>query len=260
MGTTTVQGDLWGAAAEEWAELNEPASAPIYEAAFDAAGVARGTRLLDVGCGAGYALQLAAERGAVVTGLDASPGLLAVARRRVPDADLAQGDLESLPYDDDSFDAVTAFNAVQYAADHTAALREVRRVAVPGARVAVATWGGPERCDMRVLLAAIGSLLPPPPPGAAGPFALAAPGALEALVESAGLTAERAIAVPVSFTFLDLDAAVRGSLASGPARAAIERAGEGAVRDASRRAQAGFVRDDGSVRLDNEFRVVMARA
>jgi hypothetical protein len=113
---------------------------------------------------------------------------------------------------------------------------------------------------MRVLLAAIGSLLPPPPPGAAGPFALAAPGALEALVESAGLTAERAIAVPVSFTFLDLDAAVRGSLASGPARAAIERAGEGAVRDASRRAQAGFVRDDGSVRLDNEFRVVMARA
>ena len=102
----------------------------------------------------------------------------------------------------------------------------------PGVRVAITTWGRPEQCEMRAVLGAIGALLPPPPPGAGGPFALAAPGALEALVESAGLTAERAIEVPTPYAHDDLDTAVRAHLASGPARRAIETAGLEATRDA----------------------------
>src|SRR4051812_45684886 len=109
MGSAQVQGALWGAAARDWAELAEPVQRPFFEAALDAIGVWDGMALLDAGCGAGLALTIAAERGAVVTGLDASPGLLAVARERLPDADLREGDLEQLPYADDSFDAVTAF-------------------------------------------------------------------------------------------------------------------------------------------------------
>ena len=62
---------------------------PFYEAAFDAIGVGNGTNLLDVGCGAGLALQLAEKRGAAVSGLDAAEGFLAVARGRVPDRRLA---------------------------------------------------------------------------------------------------------------------------------------------------------------------------
>ena len=53
MGSATVQGELWGAAAETWAALQEPSGTPLYEATFDALDVADGTRLLDVGCGAG---------------------------------------------------------------------------------------------------------------------------------------------------------------------------------------------------------------
>jgi SAM-dependent methyltransferase len=258
MGTAEIQGALWGAAPEDWAELNEPSGEPLYEAVFDALGVGNQTHLLDVGCGSGYALQLAAKRGATVSGLDASAGLLTVARRRLPEADLREGDLESLPYDDDTFDAVTAFNSVQYASDPIAALREVKRVAKPGAPVAVASWGDPERCQARVLIAALGALLPPPPPGAGGPFALAAPGALEALVESAMLTADRTIDVPVPFVFSDLDTAVRASLSSGPARAAINQVGADRVREAAATAQSQFVTRDGTVRLDNEFRAVIA--
>ncbi len=74
---------------------------------------------MDAGCGAGLALQLAHKRGATVTGLDAAT------------ADLREGELEALPYPDDSFDTVTAFNAVQYAADPVAALRELRAAAAP---------------------------------------------------------------------------------------------------------------------------------
>jgi SAM-dependent methyltransferase len=260
MGTADIQGALWGAAARDWAELQEPTATPLYEAAFDAMTVTDGTRLLDVGCGAGLGLQLAAKRGAIVTGIDASAGLLGVARTRLSDADLHQGDIEHLPYPDDTFDAVTAFNSVQYAADPVRALREIKRVARPGAPVAVATWGDPQQCDNRILIAALGSLLPPPPPGAGGPFALAAPGALAALVEGAMLTAQRTLDVSTPFGYPDLTTAVRAGLSSGPARAAINHAGVDRVRDASTAALEQFLRPDGSVRLENVFRVVLAQA
>jgi SAM-dependent methyltransferase len=258
MGTAVVQGELWGAAPEDWADLQEPTGAPIYEAAFDAIGVDDGCRLLDVGCGTGFALQLAHKRGAVVSGFDASEAMLRVARTRLPEADFRQGDLEALPYGAHSFDAATAFNSVQYASDPVQGLREIKRVAVPGAPVAVATWGDPERCDGKVLIGAVGALLPPPPPGAGGPFALAAPGALEALVERAGLAAQRALEVEAPFVYADIATAQRANLSAGPTRLAIHHAGLDAVRDAFTKALERFVQPDGSVRLENVFRVVVA--
>jgi SAM-dependent methyltransferase len=260
MGTAEVQGALWGEAADDWSQLVEPMSAPLYEAVLDAVGVDAGTQLLDAGCGAGFALQLARARGAEVSGLDASDGLLAVARRRVPDGDIRQGELEALPFDNDRFDALTAFNSVQYTADPVVALSELARVAKLGAPVAVVTWGAPERCDTRVVLAALGALLPPPPPGAGGPFALSEPGQLEELVASAGLTPKHADEVPVPFLFPDLDTAVRGTISSGPARRAIAVAGPDAVEQALREALASSIQSDGSSRHDNVFRYVVATA
>jgi SAM-dependent methyltransferase len=260
MGSADVQGKLWGAAAEDWAAIAEPAQIPFYEAAFDALEVGPGVRLLDVGCGAGLALALAHERGATVAGLDAAEGLLGVARERLPDADLRQGDLEELPYDDGSFDAVTAFNSAQYATDPAAALREIARVAVDGAPVAIVTWGRAEQCEMRIVLGAIGSLLPPPPPGAAGPFALAAPGALEELVEAAGLAPERSIDVSTPYVHPDVDTAIRSHLSSGPARRAIDHAGRDATVAALRGALEPVTAADGSIHLDNVFKVVIARS
>jgi SAM-dependent methyltransferase len=226
MGSAQVQGKLWGPGARDWAELNEPCCTPFYEAVFDAIAVGPGMVMLDAGCGGGFALQLAAKRGATVTGFDACAPLLDIARERVPAADIRQGDLESLPFAGHTFDAITAFNSVQYAADPAAALRELRRVAKSGALVGIVTWGAPERCESRVILAAIGGLLPPPPPGAEGPFALSAPGKLEELAEAAGLVPEQAGEVPTPFIYPDLATAVRTQLSSGPARLAIEHAGE----------------------------------
>ena len=260
MGSADRQGPLWGAAARDWAEIAEPAQIPFYETAFEAIGVGNGTNLLDVGCGAGLAMQLAEKRGATVSGIDAAEGFLAVARERLPAADIQHGDIEELPFADEAFDAVTAFNSVQYAADPSAALREIKRVAKPGAGVAVVTWGTADQCEMRVLLGAIGALLPPPPPGAGGPFALAAPGALEALVESAGLTTERALDVSTPYIYPNLDIATTGQLSSGPARMAINTAGLDATTAAVREAMATGTQADGTIRLDNVFKVVVARA
>ncbi len=62
------------------------------------------------------AATLWASLGATVSGLDASDTLLEIARERAPSADFRLGDLEALPFDDDSFDVVTGFNSFQYAA------------------------------------------------------------------------------------------------------------------------------------------------
>ncbi len=71
MGTAQVQGPLWGTQARNWADLQERTVLPVYEVVFERLKVGRGTRLLDVGCGAGLAAQLAAKRGAQVAGVGA---------------------------------------------------------------------------------------------------------------------------------------------------------------------------------------------
>jgi SAM-dependent methyltransferase len=260
MGTAEMQGQLWNPGARDWAELNEPMCTPFYEAVFEAMGVGNGVTLLDAGCGGGFALHLAAKRGATLSGLDASDGLLAVARERVPDADLRQGDIEETPFAADTFDAVTAFNSIQFTGDTVSALRELRRVAKPAARVGIVIWGAAELCESRVILGAIGSLLPPPPPGTPGPFAMSEPGALEAVAEQAGLAPERVGDVPTPLIYPDLATAVRTQLSSGPARLAIEHAGEQATREALGAAFADSRQLDGSYRQDNSFRYLIACA
>src|ERR671937_518267 len=231
-GSAQVQGELWGARARDWAEVQEPAQGGLYGPVLDAAGVGEGTRLLDAGCGSGVAAAIAHERGARVSGIDAALPLVEIARERVPGAAFQEGELEELPYGDASFDVVTGFNSFQYAADPVRALREARRVIGNGGTVAIVTWGRPEDCEAAAYLKALGSLLPPPPPGAPGPFALSEPGALEELVAQAGLTPHAAHEVTTRWEYPDRDTALRGLLSAGPAVKAIDVGGEERVSEA----------------------------
>ena len=97
--------------AQDWSEV-ETQQAPTYRAAIRRAEIGMGDTVLDVGCGSGAFLRVAADHGATVCGLDASHELLAIARQRVPEADLSQGDLQQLPYVDDCFDAVLRLQLV----------------------------------------------------------------------------------------------------------------------------------------------------
>src|SRR3954453_5213529 len=105
--TGSVNGRLWGARARSWAEVQERQARPAYEAVLERSGGGPGTRYLDVGCGAGMAAQLAAARGAQVSGIDASEALLAIARERVPTGQFHPGDIEDLPFPAGAFDVVT---------------------------------------------------------------------------------------------------------------------------------------------------------
>ena len=104
MGSAEVQGELWGRDPQSWARYMEAQLRPLYDVTLDALEPLAGRALLDAGCGAGLALRLAADRGAAVSGLDASAPLLEVARGRLPGAGLRTGDIQALPYDDASFD------------------------------------------------------------------------------------------------------------------------------------------------------------
>jgi len=261
MGTGTVQAELWGPGARDWSDYNEPMCTPFYEAVLDAAGVGPGTRLLDVGCGGGFALLLAARRGATVSGLDATPALLDIAAERVPGAGLTAGDLEDeLPFGADAFDVVTAFNAVQYAGDPVAALRGMARVTRPGGLIAVVVWGPPAQCESGVMFRELGPLLPPAPPDAPGAVAWSEDVQLEELAAAAGLVPVTVADVPNPLIYPDLATAVRTQLSSGPARAAITHSGLPAVRGALTRAFAGSRKPDGSYRQDNLFRYLVASA
>lgn len=260
MGTAQVQDTLWGARAKDWAELGESPARPLYESVLRKLEVGPATTLLDMGCGAGAFGALAAQAGARVSGLDASATLLASAQQRVPQGDFRVGDIEHLPYSDNSFDVVTAFNSIQYAATSLNALKEARRVACPGAQVVIATWGKREECQVAAILAAIGSLLPPPPPGTSGPFALSTEGALEALAREAGLTPTHVEDVAYPFVFPDLSTVLKGMLSSGPAARAIQTSGEDRVRQAIMDALTPFKQASGGYRLENKFRYLVATA
>src|SRR5207253_6894415 len=161
MGTGKEQAELWGPGARDWSDYNEPMCTPFYQAVLDATGVGPDTALLDIGCGGGFALLLAARRGATVSGLDATPALLDIARERVPAAVLAVGDLEDpLPFDAGAFDVVTAFNSVQFAADPVAAVKNMSQLVRPGGLISQLVWGPPEQCESGVMFAELGPLLP----------------------------------------------------------------------------------------------------
>lgn len=260
MGSAGIQGDLWGQAPADWAALQEPLHAPLWEAMLSAAGVGAGTALLDAGCGAGGLSASAASRGAKVSGLDAAAGLIEQAGRRVPGGEFRVGDLEELPYADGSFDAALAANSVQYAADPAAAIAELKRVTRPGGRVVVGIWGEAERCEFRFALAAIAGAMPQPPNGE-GPFALSVPGALEALMAKGGLAADVRKEVACPFEYADLATAWRATAAAGPIQGAIRAVG--AVEPIERAftdAMAPFVRVGGRVRVDNTMLCVAATA
>jgi SAM-dependent methyltransferase len=233
---------------------------PLFGTALDAARVTPGTRLLDAGCGAGLLALLATFRGAQVTALDASPGLLDVARQRLPAADVREGDLEGLPFADDSFDAVVAVNSLFYADDMSAAMRELARVTRPGGRVVVTAWGPPERCEfLAALMPGLGPLMPPPPPGAPPPHpgALSEPGALAAVLQGAGLNVVEQGEVTCPFVFASAEASWRGNSSAGVNQAAISHSGEAAVRAVYAQADRAHARPDGSVRYNNVFLWVM---
>jgi len=249
-GSAEHWGPLWDVRPEDWGAIEEQ-QLPTYEEAISRTGIAAGQCVLEVACGTGVFLRAAADRGAQVHGLDASEALLALARARVPEAGLRQGDMQFLPHADDSFDIVAGFNAFFFAADMVAALREAGRVAKPGSPVVIQVWGAPERCTIEAMKAAIFD--------ERGAPAFWRPGTLEELASAAGLAPGESFDISWAYEFPDEDSLVRGMLSAGPVTALAEQAGRDRIGRAIADSLAPYRTSDGGYRLDNEWHFLVAR-
>lgn len=98
-------------------------------------------RILDAGTGTGIGAAAAMTSGREVVGVDAAPGMLAIARREVPGARFVEADYAKLPFPAGSFDVVISVHALHFAPDPVAALREWRRVTTSGGRLSLSLPG-----------------------------------------------------------------------------------------------------------------------
>lgn len=254
MGTAKTEGELWGAKARVWAERCENVCKPLWQAMLDAAEVEAGIRFLDLGCGSAGSSVLAAQRGAKVSGFDASENLLEIAKERIPQGDFRQGEMEELPYNDAEFDVVFAANSLQYVGDKVKALSEVRRVMVPEGKFVIGMWCEPERCEMSVVFKALMDLAPPPPDA---PPTLAIRGNLADLLETNDFRIEQEDEVECPFEFESVEEFIEANTSPGIIVAMCQTLGEEVVRETMERAIRPMALQDGSVRLINWFRYMI---
>jgi SAM-dependent methyltransferase len=201
--------DRWSAVAAGWAELWGGFAEPAWRAVAEASRIGPGSRVLDVGCGAGDFLAYLDRLGAHPAGIDPAPGMVERARSRVPGAEVRLGAAERLPWPDGHFDLVASFNALQFADDLPAALAELARVATPGGLVAVANWAEADRNDLSSIedaVAAADGDQPPPDPEERRP------GGLARLLEHGGLEVVSAGLVELPWHAPDDDTLVRAVL------------------------------------------------
>jgi len=198
----TTTRDQWEETAEawhRWAPTLRGWLGPATERMLDLARVTSGTRVLDIAAGAGdQTLQIASRvgPGGSVLATDISPAILAfaaseAARVGQPQVATRVMDGEHLELEDATFDVVVSRVGLIYFPDQQRALSEMRRVLVPGGRVAAIVYSTPAQngfFSAPVAVVRRHAGLGAPLPGQPGPFSLGAPGALEQAFTSAGFS------------------------------------------------------------------------
>lgn len=99
--------------------------------------IRKSERVLDIACGTGEWLQVCADRGANISGIDISSKAIERCRHRLPTGNFDCGPAETLPYPDSAFDVVTCLGSLEHFLDQEHALREMARVAKPNARITI---------------------------------------------------------------------------------------------------------------------------
>ncbi|GIH04045.1 hypothetical protein Rhe02_21120 [Rhizocola hellebori] len=248
----------WGRRAADAATLHEPQNIREYVAVHQHLRVGAGTRLLDVACGAGLAVELAAARGATVAGIDASARLLAVARDRNRGADLRVGDMRALPWGDGEFDVVTSFRGIWGTTPEV--LDEVRRVLRPGGLLGLTVWGrvkaSPGAWALRPFLWAQTAQVA----HQAAMNSLGRPGVGEELLTRHGFEAVRRVDIPFVWEFADPESFARAVACTGPGYEAIQAVGEQRFLEDAARLAAEHARDGLPLRAEINLVGFLARA
>jgi ubiquinone/menaquinone biosynthesis C-methylase UbiE len=150
-----AEGGLWAVHADLLEKVFERYDGPL----LDAARIAAGARVLDVGCGTGSLTRAAARRAAPgpVLGVDLSATMIDVARARAAglgNAGFVRADAQVHPFPDAGFDAVVSRAGASFFGDPPAAFANLARATAPGGRLALLTWQAPARNEWFVEITA----------------------------------------------------------------------------------------------------------
>jgi SAM-dependent methyltransferase len=221
----------WGTAAAYpavYEELMVPAFFRFYADDLAArASLRDGDRALDVACGTAIVPRALAAAGiglGRLTGLDATPAMLAVAAQAVGDleVELVEGDATAMPFADHDFDVVTCQQGLQFFPDRGAALAEFRRVLSPGGRVLVSCWTPlHEQTAHGAFFEAIAPLEPDLAAVGAAPFSLGSADELGGLLAAAGLRDVAVVRVAHTARFASAEAFVRSFAEGSPLALAL---------------------------------------
>jgi SAM-dependent methyltransferase len=238
----------WGRKAVDFSTLSEPANCREYVALHHRLRIDAGDRLLDVACGSGLAIELARLRGALCSGIDASPRLVEVARLRNPDCDIQVGDMHAMPWADAAFDVVTSFRGIWGTTPD--AVAEIRRVLRPGGRIGLTVWGHLKMSPGAWALAPFRLAAAEKVENQAAMVSLGRPATGESLLESCRFVDIRRVEVPFAWEFADPDLYARALASTGPAYEAIQNVGEEAFHSAAVEQARAQVRDGLPLRAD----------
>ncbi|MFF6916774.1 methyltransferase domain-containing protein [Streptomyces sp. NPDC012466] len=260
------------ARARDWSEIQERMLVPLYEAVYERLEVGPATRLLGLGCGSGLSLLMATARGAAVTGVDASPERMALARERLlPEAPGARSRphtrlVDGSPRDTaepgaPGYTVVTAFEPIGCLAGDSEGLGGLLAEATPlaqrGAAVVLAGWGPPERCATASVMRVATKLAEPL--RTSGSWRPACRDDLEDVAQRAGLKPDGSGRVACPFGYADVDSAVRGLKSTGLFDAAMTATDQVQVDKELAEALHPHQRQDGTVWMPNVFRYLIAR-
>jgi SAM-dependent methyltransferase len=261
------QREGWEQAATGWGRRRgtfQQFAMPVSRWLIDAARLQPGHRVLELAAGPGDTGLLAAELiapGGTLICSDVAEPMLDVARARaselgVQNVEFKTIDVEWIDEPAASLDAVLCRWGYMFAVDHGAAFRETRRVLRPGGRVALAVWDehahNPWWTELGTELLEQG-LVSPPEPGTPGPFALAQPGYLRALLDDAGFTGVETSPLELEWTYESFEAYWEMTRDLSRALAAAleltDDRGARALEDGMRERFARYTDEDGTVRL-----------
>jgi SAM-dependent methyltransferase len=270
--------EAWRSVAGGWERRREliwTTTRPVAERLVDLLETRPGQVILELAAGPGdtgfSALPRLLPGGRLVT-TDVAPEMLDAARRRaaelgLEDVSFAVEDAAALTFDDDAFDGILCRWGLMLIPDMDAAAAEMRRVARPGGRVALAVWASP---DANEWMTASGraalelGLTEPSDPEAPGPFRLSGEGALEAVLSGAGLSVQAIEDVPLMWHASSVDEwweiSTDMSRLLALLRAQLTDDQLADVRQAAERRLARYLDPDGTLAVPSLARVAVATA
>ena len=144
--------DGWSRRASLYGDATARATLQTIPKLLDHARLFPGAKVLDAGCGPGFVAAIAKLLGAAVEGIDFSEGMIQQAKDQYPDIDFSVADVENLPAQDETYDAVLSNIVLFHVTDPEKAMSEARRVLKPNGRFVFSQWLGPDRSECYRLL------------------------------------------------------------------------------------------------------------